>query len=48
MKNEMIETDLNNISEVQLVYRTNIKQNDRPKDGSLEDAVGIFRKYWDN
>ena len=47
MKNEIIETDLNNISEVQLVYRTKIKPTDRPKVGNLEDAVGIFRKYWD-
>ena len=47
MKNVIIETDLNNISEVQLVYRTKIKPNDRPKVGNLEDAVAIFRKYWD-
>ena len=47
MKNEIIETDLNNLSEVQLVYRTKIKPTNRPKVGKLEDAVEIFRKYWD-
>jgi len=47
MKNEMIETDLNNISEVQLVYRTKIKPTDRPKIANTDDAVAIFRRYWD-
>lgn len=47
MKNEIIETDLNNISEVQLIYRTKVKPTDRPKISSMDDAVELFRKYWD-
>jgi DNA repair protein RadC len=46
MKNEMIETDLNKVTEVQLVYKTSIKPSDRPKISKMEDAVEIFRKYW--
>ena len=46
MKNLTNATELNNVTEVQLVYKTKIKASDRPKISNMEDAVDIFRKYW--
>jgi len=46
MKNEIIENDIVNVTEVELVYKTRIKASDRPKINDMSDAVKIFRHYW--
>ena len=46
MKNVNNETDLFNVTEVQLVYKTKIKASDRPKINKMEDAAEIFRNNW--
>ncbi len=46
MKNEINATDLINVTEVQLVYKTKVKASDRPKISDMDDAVRIFRQYW--
>jgi len=46
MKNEIIENDIVNVTEVELVYKTRIKASDRPKINDMGDAVKIFRQYW--
>ena len=46
MKNETNATDLINVTEVQLVYKTKVKASDRPKINDMDDAVRIFRQYW--
>lgn len=46
MKNIANQNDLLNVAEVELVYKTNVNPSERPKITSPEDAVAIFRKYW--
>ena len=46
MKNVNNATDLYNVTEVQLVYKTKVKASDRPKINKMEDAAEIFRNNW--
>ncbi len=38
---------LNQIAEVELIYRSKVKASDRPKITRSNDAYELFMKYWD-
>jgi len=38
---------LNQIAEVELIYRSKVKASDRPKINRSNDAYELFIKYWD-
>ncbi len=42
-----METQMTQIAEVELVYRSKVKASDRPKIRSSKDAADILRQYWD-
>ena len=41
------EQSLNQIAEVELIYKTKIKASERPKLRTSKDAADILKRYWD-
>ena len=47
METLLNEQSLNQIAEVELIYKTKIKASERPKLRTSKDAADLLKRYWD-